>query len=157
MDLALTQRLLTAPLDSADAAALRVTARALRGAEQAGRAQPLLRGKHLAVMCDEAGCEPAALFEQAALALGARVSRIPMQDTRAAAARDALRVLSRLYDAVDCECASADAALALQRAIGVPVFYGVAAPEHALMQLREAGDDGERRSLVQALLVHAVG
>jgi len=156
MDLALTSRLLTAPLSEGDARIVRATAEALRGAAQTGRTQALLRGKHVAVMCDEADFEPAAVFEQAAQELGARVSRIPVQDLRDAGARDALRVLARLYDAVECEHASADAATALQHALGVPVFNGLAAPGHALMRLRESQDEGERRRLVQAMLVHTV-
>lgn len=156
MDLALTSRLLTNPLNVSDAQKLRATARALRGAAQAGQTQALLRGKHLALMCDEAEFEPAALFEQAALGLGARVSRIPVQDPRAAGAGDTLRVLARLYDAVECERAGPDTVLALQHAIGVPVFNGLAAPGHALMRLCEGSDEDERRSLVQASLVHTI-
>lgn len=143
----------------ADARLLLETAAELHRAEEAGLAQPLLRGKHVALMCDDPQCEAAQLFQDAATRLGARVSRIRPDAAETGVAhgeRDA-RALGLLYDAVECEHAPAEVAERLRRAAGVPVFNGVARPGHALMRLCSEPTEAERRSLVQSLLVRTLG
>ena len=102
-------------------------AQALVARAQALHASPaadtLLRGRHIAVMCDDPACPSALALEQAATALGARVSHIPHQ-TLSADNAAALRLLGRLYDAVDAVHLAPDEARRLQQAIGVPVLNG---------------------------------
>ena len=151
-------------LVSADQRALLETAAALRRAEQAGFAQPLLRGKHIALMCGDPHCETARRFLDAATRLGAQVSRI-QADAAATGPDDGerdARMLGRLYDALECEHAPAEVAERLRRIAGVPVFNGVARPGNALMQLWASQTpveptEAEERSLVQSLLVHTLG
>ncbi|QPF74129.1 hypothetical protein G8A07_15215 [Roseateles sp. DAIF2] len=128
-----------------------------------------LRGRNIALLCAGTPDEPGlAALELAAARLGGRVARIDAaawlddaadtpQQTEAA-----LRLLERLYDAVDCEGLPEERARALQRRTGLPVFIGLARPDHAvrrllpqLRELRPAGADDELH-LVQALLLNAL-
>lgn len=163
MNLALTHRLMSAePLPATDAQALVATARALRHADQAGSAQTPLKGKHIAVLCDNDACQAAQDFTTAAAALGARVTRLS-QD--AALLQDsghgtipASRMLGRLYDAVECDHLTAEGAARLQREVGVPVYNALARADHPLQQLLpQAPDDADRKYLVQAALLHTIG
>lgn len=106
----------TAPV----APALLARAQALHASTSA---DSLLRGRHIALMCDDPGCASARALEQAAMALGARVSRIPQQTLTPDNAA-ALRLLGRLYDAVDGEHLPPEEARRLQQTIGVPVLNG---------------------------------
>lgn len=163
MNLALTHRLMCAePLPAADAQVLVATARTLKQADATGTTQPLLKGKNIAVLCDNEPCQAADDFTAAAVALGARVSRLS-QD--AALLQDsglgtipASRMLGRLYDAVECDHLTPDGAARLQREVGVPVYNALARPDHPLQQLMPAPiDAADRKYLVQAALLHTMG
>lgn len=149
-----------APLTVADARAVADIARRLAEAEAAGAIRPLLKGKHLALLCPDADCAAAQRFVDAATALGARVSRLDPETLKATGepqARDALALLARLYDAVECDHVNDGLVDRLRRTAGLPVFDGIADDDHPLMQLAAhagAPDAAERQRLVQALLVH---
>lgn len=168
----LNDRLLApAPLTASESKALVGTAQALRRAAQAGLPQLLLRGKHIALLCDLDNCEPAELFTTAATGLGARVSRVrpdaALLDDGAAnvGAAATARMLGKLYDAVECDHMPADAARRLQREVGVPVFNGLGREDHPLADLLPALDGHgtpaehaqDRIYLMQALLVNTIG
>ena len=169
----LSERLLAAGgLAEADRCALVQAAARLRRAARDGSAAPLLAGRHVAIAAAEPsggdGAAPAeAVFERAARALGARVSRIApdllCDDSQAdcqSTCHAAARLLPRLYDAVDCHIGSAAHALALQREAGVPVYLALAGESHpirALMAELEGEDaDAVLVSLVQAVLVETL-
>ncbi len=148
-------------------AALLADARMLQRAAQADAAQPLLRGKNLGLLCsaDTAGNDDAALFRRAANELGARVAQIrPGLSERIALPelRSAARVLSRFYDAVECQCMSADLVERLRLHADVPVFDGLASPTHPTARIAELLDAqaalaDKRRFVLQAVLVCALG
>jgi ornithine carbamoyltransferase len=163
----LVQHALPAP----QAHALLQAALALREAERAGRPQPLLRGKNIAILGPgpdgiRAGDDPSATggLADAATRLGARVAHIRPDDTLLSGDDTALaRMLSRLYDAVAVDSSDGQFALRLQRDTGLPVFEGLERPDHPvaaqLLPAMEAGDpvpqgrEENRRCLVQALLL----
>lgn len=165
MKLSLTQRLLAeVPLSADELQMLLGSADALRRAAAAGIEQPLLRGKNIAVLCNEADCEAADAFTRAATRLGARVARISpdaalqRRDTDAApqrseadAVRDTARLLGRFYDAVECDELPDEVVERLQRSISVPVYNGLARSDHPLQ--RQLPADADREFVLQALLV----
>lgn len=156
MMLSLTQRLLArVPLSAEELQMLLGSADALRRAAAAGIEQPLLRGKNIAVLCNETDCEAADAFTRAATLLGARVARISpdaaLQRGEADAARDTARLLGRLYDAVECDELPDEVVERLQRSIGVPVYNGLASRDHPLQ--RQLPADADREFVLQALLV----
>lgn len=152
-------------LSDIDATALARAASALRDDARAGTLAPLLRGRHIALLCDDEWCAAAQRLTQAAAPLGARVSRLA-SSLADDGSDDALRLLAQLYDAIDCEHASPRIAR-LRDALSLPVFEGLGSPEHALvrrtaMLMAEQGaaptpTDEDMRSVVQALLVQAIG
>jgi len=119
-------------LSKQDVLSLLAGARALERAERCGVAQQPLRGKNLALLgtpADEAG---AAAFRRAAARLGAKVACIPAEG---AGTGDTVALLGRLYDAVDCEGVDGVLVDRLRRDAGVPVYDGLAAPQHAMRAL----------------------
>jgi ornithine carbamoyltransferase len=139
----------------ADARVLLLASRALKRAALSGSEQPLLKGKHVALMCDEPRCGCATAFADAATALGARVSRIHAE---AAMPPEAARLLGQLYDAIDCELMPATVAWELQQQVSVPVYDGLGRVDHPLMDLLEPNStDDDRRFLRQALLLRTIG
>lgn len=170
MSSTLHQRLLAAAaLDRADAQMLVARALTLKQAARGGSASNALRGKHIAVLCANPESVSARDFDAAARTLGARVSRIEavadwMRDDDTP---ETARLLTRLYDAIDCEEVPHDVALRLQQRVDVPVFDGLARADHPLTQLlpllstQAAGagtptDAADRRLLVQAVLVESL-
>src|SRR5436190_19665040 len=86
--------------------AVLASARTLKGAAASGRAQPLLRGRNLALMCEQQGEPDAALFHRAATGLGAHVSLVrPTPDELATPAdvKHTAHMLGRLYDGIECQ------------------------------------------------------
>lgn len=134
-------------------------ARALQSAARAGGPRPLLRGRHLGLMCRDADLAAAALFREAACELGARVSQvvpIHLDVDPAEAVGDTARLLGRLYDAVECQGLAAPVVSDLRARAGIPVFAGVATDEHpsALLVARLDGAGADRRRYVlQAVLI----
>jgi ornithine carbamoyltransferase len=99
-------------------------ASALRQAAEAGTPLAPLRGKHLALICTDAGCAGAQAFTLAAERLGARVSRLQPDASLLADTPSAVgaRMLGRLYDGVAFGELTPEAASRLQRSAGVPVL-----------------------------------
>jgi ornithine carbamoyltransferase len=100
-------------------------AASLAQAAKAGHALQPLRGKNLAVLCEEPDCPGLEYFSRAAAALGARVTHIRPSDALTPSGRDADAVgslLGRLYDAIDCHGLAPEAVRRLATATGKPVF-----------------------------------
>lgn len=154
--LSLSQRLLSqTPLSSGELARLQDAASSLQRAAEAGISQPLLRGKNIAVLCGEPGCECAQAFAEAAAHLGARIARLTpdaaLRRGDAGATQDTARLLGRMYDAVECDDLPTEVVQRLQRSVEVPVFNGLARPDHPLQQLLTGVADRAHR--LQAVLV----
>lgn len=150
-------------LSAADLAALLSSARALQRAAASGRTQPLLRGKHLGLMCDDDRQPEAELFRRAASELGAQVAHIRpslSEQSSAGEVQHTARMLGRLYDAVECQGVAARLVEQVAAEAHVPVFDGIALPRHPTAPLADQlgdGDDAERRRyLLQALLVSSI-
>ena len=152
-------------LSAAQAAALVARASELQRAAADGRRQPLLRGKHLGLMCSDDRALEATLFRRAATELGAHVAHIRPSFGNDGDGADVLhtaRLLGRFYDAVECEGLPHALVEQIAAEAGVPVFDGLAEPQHPTAPLAEriggecAGAD-KRRFLLQALLVSTVG
>lgn len=147
----------SASLTEADLRSLRATAQMLA---QANAVRPLA-GKHLAVVWhDEPGAaaapDPASAYEQAAAALGARVSHLRLDERVLQGDAGTAPLLARLYDAVACESLDAAAAARLQRRLGIPVYGGVTCADHPLAPLWAGASETERACLLQALLLSTI-
>jgi ornithine carbamoyltransferase len=136
------------------------TARSLQ-ARRADDAHVPLRGKHFGLLCHDPGAPAALMFRAAAHGLGARVSQVAPLDADAVRTLGATaHLLGRLYDAVECQGLSALVVANLRASAGIPVYGGLATPEHPSARLAERldGPDGERRLLVlQATLLLSLG
>lgn len=123
-----------------------------------------LNGKNLAVLCATSLADGAAVLESAATALGARVVCLQpglSEDSGDAEVRRIASMLSRLYDAVDCECMAPALVRRVGAEVGVPIFEGMASPAHPLAALAERlGPDTpalDRRCLmIQAALLRVM-
>lgn len=168
MSPAFHRRLLaSSSIDATDARALVATARDLKRARDAAKSPLPLRGKNIALMCAQPGCDCARDFDEAASALGARVARIePEADwlrPEAHVGADTARLLEHLYDAVGCEEVPPGFAQRLQEDLGVPVYDSLARGDHPLFRLLpDVADAGvapgpaDRRALLQAVLVRTL-
>jgi ornithine carbamoyltransferase len=147
---------------------------ALESQEQVSSDPPTpLLGRNIALLCRQPEDPALPELEAAAAALGARVARLDangwLDESDAAQSEALLRMLERLYDAVDCEGLPPEHAQALQRRARLPVFVGLARADHAVRalapQLRalraghnNAKDEAlDQRHLVQALLLDTLG
>ena len=138
-------------------------ARALADAEKAGSRDQPLRGKKIALWAAAPG--PAvALFIAAVEQLGATTSQI---SDRMLAVHDesemqrVARVLDRLYDAVECQGASAATVRRLSELATVPVFDGIACDSHRTAalaaQLADCGSAADaRRWILQAAILQTM-
>lgn len=143
----------------AQAAALLRQAGALVGS--GGSVPALLAGKQLALLSPDCNDATALEFIEAAKALGAHVSfvRAGLDDASSDTQVDTTaRFLGQLYDAVECQHLSASLVRRIARNAGIPVFAGLATPEHptAALAARLAGDQpdsGKRRCVLQAALL----
>jgi ornithine carbamoyltransferase len=139
-------------------------ARALQAAARAGTPRPLLRGKHLGLLCRDAEAAAAVLFREAAGELGARVSQVApslleIETEAGPSVGDIARVLARLYDAVECQGLTATLVQGLRIPSGIPVFAGLATVGHPSALLADRLDgapDERRRYVLQAVLVVAL-
>lgn len=121
----------------------------------------LLAGRRLALMSPHPGDEEGSEFAQAATALGAHVSLVqPGLDEHSTPRRvDATaRMLSRLYDAVECQHLPAAVTGRLARSADIRVFAGLATAGHPTAVLAQALDGDvawaiKRRRILQAALV----
>jgi ornithine carbamoyltransferase len=111
----------------------------LKAAAAQGDGRQPLRGRKLALLGNGRGDGQAGVpdpLQQAALALGAQVSRVRSQGLPATLG-DTARLLGRLYDAVDCPGLGGEALQRLDREAGIPVFNGLADGDHPLGALAE--------------------
>lgn len=152
--------MLTAPVPSVSILA---SARRLQRADEGATMASLLRGRHLALLCERDDDEDARLFSRAATSLGARVTQVrPSLSQLDTAGDEALtttaRILGRLYDGIECHGLKPGSVRRLARAAGVPVFDGLASSRHAtapLAQLLDGAEsvEGKRLLIVQAVLL----
>jgi ornithine carbamoyltransferase len=148
------------PLSSEEQDALLANARLLRDASDAGRARTLLRDKFLGLLAEDDDSEKAELFKSAATSLGARVAHIrPSLDDRSdpRVVRETARMLSRLYDAIECQGQPPALVASLREHAAVPVFDEISSPRSAASDFaaRLGGGDGidARRFVVQVVLL----
>ena len=155
-----------ARLTSADLRALLDTAATLDLAKRHDRGWGPLRGRDLALLCS-GGDDTALDFQRAVHELGGTVALLQANDWLSSAVErvpDAARVLGRLYDAIDCCNLPACLVEQIEAHSGVPVFNGVARPEHPLRQLivaeraahgamPAASSADEHRRALQALIM----
>jgi ornithine carbamoyltransferase len=121
-------------LSAADLRALLDAATDVRRAKQRDAGWAPLRGRNLALMA-EAGDGAGPLFERAARELGGTVTRLDArawQTSAGAHSSDAVRMLGRLYDAVDCYGLPPALLEQIDASCGVPVFNGLARADHPL-------------------------
>jgi ornithine carbamoyltransferase len=139
-------------------------ATALWRAERDGQARPWLRGRRLGLLCDDAESADARLFRRAADELGAHVSHVKPTLTERTPAREVeatARLLGRLYDALECQGLSPAVVMQVRHAAGVPVFEGLATPQHpSAAWAGRLGDDvppeAARCVVVEAVLVETL-
>ena len=139
-------------------------ARTLQRAAAAGRVQPLLRGKHLGLMCADDRQPQARLFREAASELGADVAFLglslsPQTDPHELA--HTARVLGRLYDAVECQGLDSTLVQHLARGAGISFYDGLASKDPRLTRLTQLLDPqhispASPRYALQALLLHSI-
>jgi len=126
-----------ARLSSADLDALLYTAATLDRAKQPSHGWRPLRGRRLALLCNCAD-DTTLSFQRAVHELGGTATRLDAKEWLSNAIErmpDAARVLGRLYDGIDCCDLPAPLVDQIEAHSGVPVFNGIARPEHPLRQL----------------------
>ena len=141
------------------------SARALEDAAPAGGARQLLRGKNfgLLTLAGEAD-EGVVRFRRAALGLGAQVAHIGSSLSDLGSAEDlraTARMLSRLYDAIECQGLAPEVVRQLREACDVPVFDGIGAAGGAATRIAERLEgqiplEDKRCHVLQALLLGAL-
>ncbi len=115
-------------------------ARRLRLAGASGQAGSPLRGRNLALLHESPPDAANDGLRSAALGLGAQVSHLRPADARitpAGADTATLRMLGRLYDAIDCEAMPPALVADVAREAGVPVFNGLGHARHPTRVLAE--------------------
>lgn len=143
-----------ADLGPADVAFVRDLARRLRAEHDAGTDQPLLRGRIVGVLGDG---PVAPAFAAAVQELGASVAAVSpglVDGGEPARLERTAQWLGRLYDAID--VADPELAARLARHSRVPVFGGLASPEHPFRSLGDglgATAADARVPLIKALLL----
>lgn len=123
-----------------------------------------LKGKNLGIFCDE-GSESRALFQRAAEALGAHVATIrPALSSLGSPGevRHTAQILSRFYDAVECQGMAPELVRQIGREAAIPVYDGIACATHPTAVLADGLDDrtspeDNRRFVLQALLLGSIG
>ena len=147
----------------ASASAVLANARTLQRAAQAGKTQPLLRGKNLALLCESDNGD-AALFRRAAVELGAHVAHIRPSLSELSTPQEVqhtARMLGRLYDAVECQGLAPALVQQVASDAGVPIYAGIASQDHPTAKLAELlGDDtsptDNRHFVLQAVLLSTI-
>ena len=152
-----------AALSAQEASALLACARGLRESPAAAN-ERALRGKNLCLLSATQDCPGAALLLQAATGLGAHVARVPPSLSASSSAnevRHTARLLGRLYDGVACAGIPSELVRRIAADADVPVFDGIAAPDHPVVRLADQlGDEtsahDNQRLLIQALLLRTL-
>lgn len=105
------------------------TGQQLREASRRGALTTSLRGRNLALLCRNPDAEATRQLHRAATELGAQVAQLRAADTGVGQGRGnaaAVRLLGRLYDAIDCDALDPEGLDELARETGVPVYDGLA-------------------------------
>ena len=110
--------------------------------EAAHHAEPglPLRGRNLALLCDGEPGDGAVALQHAATGLGAHVAHLRASDTCPdghSVDQATVRLLGRLYDAIDCSGLAPGQGEAIAREAGVPVFNGLGGRDHPSRSLAE--------------------
>jgi ornithine carbamoyltransferase len=144
-------------LSAADLHALLDAAAEVKRAKQRDPGWAPLRGRHIAVLAQQ-GDDATLGFERAVRELGGKTTRLDVRDWQSSAGArvsDAARMLGRLYEAIDCSGLPAPLLDQIDAHSGVPVFNGLARPDHplsaigALLTMREASGKPLERLQVQ--------
>ena len=128
------------PLSRREWLALLDGAAAVRQAALRNAAWQALRGRRVALLCAPGAASAAAAFSGALAEAGASVTRLHSEAWRSSAGDklpEAARLLGRLYDAIDCNDLPQRMVAQIERHAGVPVFNGLAQPDHPLHLLAE--------------------
>jgi len=146
-----------------DVPALLRQARTLQRAAGTGSTRSLLRGKNLGLLCDSPDTEAATLFRDAAAQLGAHVAYVRPNLSRSSTPQEVqhtARMLGRLYDALECQGMPLAIVEQVGREAGVPVYDGIALPEHSTAALARVLDMDSaadaQRYMVQAILLSTI-
>jgi ornithine carbamoyltransferase len=118
-----------------------------------------LRGKNLCLLSPTQDHPGAALMLQAAIGLGAQVARVPASLSELSSADEiqhTARLLGRLYDGVACAGMPTDLVRRIAADADVPVFDGLAAPDHPVVRLADQLGDGTSPQDNQRLVIQAV-
>lgn len=116
------------------------TARRLKQASRQGQADAPLRGCNFALLNDTTPADGTGSLRLAATELGVKVSHLRPSEARIAEdSVDAatVRLLGRLYDAIDCEDMPPALVARVARDAGVPVFNGLGNLRHPLRVLAD--------------------
>ena len=133
-------------LSAADLHALLDTAAEVKRAKQRDSGWAPLRGRHIAVLAQQ-NDDATLAFERAVRELGGKATLLDARDWQSSAGArvaDAARMLGRLYEAIDCSGLPAALLEQIDAHSGVPVFNGLAQPDHplsavgALLTMRDA-------------------
>jgi len=146
-----------------DVPALLRQARTLERAAGTDSMRTLLRGKNLGLVCDSPDTEAATLFRDAAARLGAHVAHVRPNLSRSSTPQEVqhtARMLGRLYDALECQGMPAALVAHVGREAGVPVYDGIALPDHPTASLARAlgmsSAEDAQRCVVQAILLNSI-
>ena len=139
-------------------------AQALMRAATEGTMPRALRGKRIGVLSTTEDDPNVDFLAHAASELGARVTHVRSSLTvtsSPAEIAEMARMLGRLYDAVDLQGTGAEVVRRMSQASGVPVFGGVASPQHPIARLAArlegaASVEQARRFVLQAVLLTAL-
>lgn len=123
-------------LSGRDVQCLLDTGLRLRDAHRAGTPSAPLRGRNLALLNQQGSAEESDHLREAALGLGAKVADLP---TQVGGPGDAatVRLLGRLYDAIDCDSLAPAVVESIARESGVPVFNGLGRAGHPSRAIAE--------------------
>lgn len=152
------------PITPREAAFVLDQARSLQVAAAAGEVRSSLRGRKLGLLCETDDSAEASLFRRAAVELGAHVAHILPSLTELSTLPDVQRtgrMLGRLYDAIECQGMAPDLVRQMGVDAGVPVYDGVASPEHPTAKLADLLDGDtlnpdKRRFVLQAVLLSTI-
>lgn len=112
----------------------------LKSARYVGTERPRLRGKHIALILEKASTHTRIGFEVAAADQGMHATRLDPGGTQLGhreTAKDAARVLGRIYDAIEYRGFSEHTVQTLAEYAGVPVYNGLTDEFHPIQILAD--------------------
>ena len=145
-------------LSAQETSALLACARRLRESPAAANAHAL-RGKKLCMLSVAHDHPGVALLLQAATGLGAHVAQVPPSLSASSSVNEiqhTARLLGRLYDGVACVGLPSDLVHRIAADANVPVFDGIAAPDHPVARLADQLGNGTPEQANQCLMIQAL-